>query len=132
MDVLNKTIRILKRYPLCDHCLGRQYATLGHNMENNERGRIIKTALAIEAHILVAKQNEEGAATLKTLAVNGFLKMAEEILHKTRKHVPRKHTPKECFLCENRFQVVKELAEKALRQLEGYDYNNFLVGVKIP
>jgi len=101
-------------------------------MENNERGKTIKTALAIEAHILASQQNAQGVAILKTLAVNGFFGMAEEILHKMKRHVPRKQAPKACFLCEDRFQVVNELVEEVLQQLKGYEHSDFLVGVKIP
>ncbi len=123
---------MLNRYALCDHCVGRQFATLGRGMENNERGETIKTALALEAHILASRQNTEGVTILKTLAVNGFFKMAKEILHKMKRHVPRKYAPKACFLCEDKFRVVNELVEKVLQELNMYEYSNFLVGVKIP
>ena len=31
--------------PLCDHCLGRQFAKLDHGFSNKERGRALRAAL---------------------------------------------------------------------------------------
>ena len=42
MDVLEKAFELLSKYPLCDHCLGRQFALLGYSMENNVRGSALK------------------------------------------------------------------------------------------
>jgi tRNA U54 and U55 pseudouridine synthase Pus10 len=35
MDLQQKAFELLSKYPLCDHCLGRQFAALGYSMENN-------------------------------------------------------------------------------------------------
>ncbi len=45
MDVLEKSLQILREYPLCDSCLGRLYAQMGYAVENWERGAAIKTLL---------------------------------------------------------------------------------------
>jgi tRNA U54 and U55 pseudouridine synthase Pus10 len=37
MDVPQKAFELLSKYPLCDHCLGRQFAALGYSKENNIR-----------------------------------------------------------------------------------------------
>ncbi len=34
--------------PICDHCLGRIYALLGHGLSNDERGRAIRVLYAME------------------------------------------------------------------------------------
>lgn len=132
MNILEKALKMLEKYPLCDHCLGRQFALLGHSMENYERGKTIKTILGLEAHALAFSKNKEGVRVLKILATNGFSEMAKEIIHKMKKRIPRKGLPKSCFLCGDKFEIVDELAEKAIKKLKDYEYSNFLVGIRLP
>ncbi|MEM3783439.1 MAG: tRNA pseudouridine(54/55) synthase Pus10 [Candidatus Bathyarchaeia archaeon] len=132
MNVLEKALKMLERHPLCNHCLGRQFAFLGHGMENEERGRILKNVLVMEAQALARFKKEEGVRILKILATNGFSKQAEEALRKIGSRVPKKTFPKTCFLCENRFETVDDLAKKAIEKLREYQFNTFLVGVELP
>jgi tRNA pseudouridine synthase 10 len=132
MDILEKTSRMLEEYPLCDHCLGRQFALLGHGIENDERGRAIKLALTLKAHELALSKNREGIRILKIVATNGFSKTAGEILQKMKKRIPSKNFPKKCFLCENKSESFDGLTKKALKKLEGYEYSSFLVGIELP
>jgi tRNA pseudouridine synthase 10 len=132
MSILKKALKMLEKHPLCDHCLGRQFALLGHGMENHERGKAIKTILTLEAHTLALSKNKESIRTLKILATNGFFETAKAILHKMKKRIPRKHVPKTCFLCEDKFKIVDKLAEKALDKLKDYEYTSFLVGLQLP
>jgi len=132
MDILEKSLRILGQYPLCDHCLGRQFALLGHSIENDGRGGAIKLALALNAHESALSKNGEGVKILKILASNGFSKTAEEILQKMKKRISSKHFPKACFLCENKFKSIDDLAKKALTKLGVYEYDSFLVGIELP
>ncbi|MCL6578686.1 MAG: tRNA pseudouridine(54/55) synthase Pus10 [Candidatus Bathyarchaeota archaeon] len=130
--ILEKALKMLEKRPLCDHCLGRQFALLGHGVENDARGKAIKLALTLEAHALALSKTEEGIKALKILATNGFFETAKEILHKMKRRVPEKNLLKTCFLCENKFETTDDLAKRALKQLEDYEYNNFLVGVELP
>ena len=132
MNILEKALKMLEKYPLCGHCLGRQFALLGHGMENDERGNAIKTVLTLEAHTLALSKNKEGIKILKILATNGFSKTAEEILHGMKKRIPSKRVPKACFLCEDKFKIVDGLAEKAIEKLKDYEFSNFLVGIELP
>jgi tRNA pseudouridine synthase 10 len=132
MDILEKAQRMLEEYPLCDHCLGRQFALLGHSVENDERGKAIKLALTLKAHELALSKNREGVRILKILATNGFSKAAGEILQKMKKRIPRKNFSKTCFLCESKSESFDDLAKKALKELESYEYNSFLVGIELP
>ncbi|MBE0520159.1 tRNA pseudouridine(54/55) synthase Pus10 [Candidatus Bathyarchaeota archaeon] len=129
---MEKALKMLEKHPLCDHCLGRQFALLGHGMENHERGKAVKTILTLEAHTLALSKNKESIRTLKILATNGFFETAKKILHRMKKRIPRKHVPKTCFLCEDKFKIVGELAEKALDKLKDYEYTSFLVGIQLP
>jgi len=128
MEILEKALMILERYPLCDHCLGRQFALLGYAMDNEERGEMMKTLLVMEGHRLALAKDKKGVSILKTLATNGSSRMAAEILRKLRRRV---HGEKKCFLCEGHFNS-SELANKAITMLKEYEYETFLVGVKLP
>ena len=132
MNILEKALEMLEKYPLCDHCLGRQFALLGHGLENDERGNAIKMILTLEAHALALSRSKEGIKILKILATNGFSKTAKEMLRKMKKRIPSKNLPKACFLCEDKFEIVDELAKKALEKLKNYEYSNFLVGIELP
>ena len=132
MDTLEKALRMLEKHPLCDHCLGRQFALLGHGMGNDERGKSVKSVLAFQAHEDSLSKDRDGVKVLKVLATNGFSETAKQILAKMKKRVPRKVFPKTCFLCEGKFMVFEDLAKKALKLLEELEYSNFLVGVELP
>lgn len=131
MDVFQKAFELLSKYPLCDHCLGRQFAALGYSMENNLRGHSLKVVLTMQAnHDLLNEQYTEGLSKLEVLSVNGFSRTAKETL-KHLKHEPGV-SPEKCFLCDGVFGKVEELTKKALSVLDGYEFSTYLVGVELP
>jgi tRNA pseudouridine synthase 10 len=132
MNVLDKALLMLEKHPLCDHCLGRQFAMLGHGMENNERGKSIKIVLIFNAQTSVLSKDKEGVRVLKILAANGFSETAKEILKKTKKRIQNQNLPRKCFLCDDKFESIIDFVEKALVLLEGYEYSSFLVGIELP
>jgi len=132
MDILEKTLRMLEKYPLCDHCLGRQFALLGYNIENTTRGQALKLSLTLQSNALSSSKNAEGIKRLKILATNGFSREAQETLQHLKKRIPKKDQSKTCFLCEDKFQLLDDLMQKALIQLADYEYTTFLVGVELP
>jgi tRNA pseudouridine synthase 10 len=131
MDVLEKSFELLSKYPLCDHCLGRQFALLGYSMENNVRGSALKISLTLQANDLAKENNAEGISRLKVLASNGFSKEAQETLKHLKKRVPKSENAK-CHLCEGKFELLNNLTEKALVATEGYEFATFLVGIELP
>jgi len=132
MDILQKALTMLEKHPLCDHCLGRQFALLGHGVGNDERGKAIKLTLTLKAHAISLSKNKEFVKTLKILATNGFSKPAQDVLQQMRRRIPRKSFPKTCFLCQDKLSNIEPLAKKALTLLEAYEYHNFLVGTELP
>lgn len=80
MDILDIASGMLEKYPLCDNCLGRQFALLGHGVENDDRGRAIKLVLTLRAHSSKLSGNNEDLKSLKSLALNGFFSPAKELL----------------------------------------------------
>ncbi|MGD6809955.1 MAG: tRNA pseudouridine(54/55) synthase Pus10 [Candidatus Bathyarchaeia archaeon] len=130
MDLQQKAFELLSKYPLCDHCLGRQFAALGYSMENNIRGSALKVALTMQANDLAKENPDEGLAKLQVLASNGFCKTAQETL----KHLKQEPNPQpeNCFLCEGKFSQIEEMLQKALDTLDGYEFNTYLVGIELP
>ncbi len=132
MDVLEKALTMLEKRPLCDHCLGRQFALLGYGIENDSRGKALKLTLTLQANTLFASKKSEGAKKLKILATNGSCHEAQGTLEHLRKRTVKKTNPTTCYLCEDKFKLVESLVKQALVAVEGYEYNNFLVGVELP
>jgi tRNA pseudouridine synthase 10 len=131
MDVLEKAFELLDKHPLCDHCLGRQFALLGYSMENNIRGQALKVSLTLQANDLTKEGNPRGVKQLKILATNGFSKEAQETLRHLKKRLPEA-SERKCFLCEGTFALVESLTETSLAATEGYEFSTFLVGIEVP
>jgi len=131
MGILEKALKMLEKHSLCDHCLGRQFAFLGHGLENDERGKAIKNVLLMEAQAFLRTKSDEGLRILKILTTNGFCENAAEVLRKMGKHLTKK-VAKTCFLCENSFEMIDDLAKEAVKKLGEYEYSSFLVGIELP
>jgi tRNA pseudouridine synthase 10 len=131
MDVLAKALELLSKHPLCDHCLGRQFALLGYSMENNVRGSALKVSLTLLANDLAKEGNPEGVKQLKLLATNGFSREARETLKHLKKRVPKASETK-CFLCEGKFELLDRITEKSLAATQGYEFTTYLVGIELP
>jgi len=129
MSILEKARKMLEKHPLCDNCLGRQFALLGYELDNQKRGEVLKVLLTMTAHRLVSSEKKNGISLLKTLAVNGSFDMAAKIVKKMRKRVKKKRV---CSLCEGRFNSLSEMEDKAVKEMEDYEYNTFLVGIELP
>ena len=132
MDVLEKALELLSKYPLCDHCLGRQFALLGYSMENNVRGSAIKVTLTLQATDLAKEGNADGVRQLKFLAANGFSREAQETLKHLKKRVAKVSGETKCFLCEGKFELVETLTEKSAATMKDYEYTTYLVGIELP
>ncbi len=130
MNVLEKALQMLQAHPLCDNCLGRQFALLGYNIENSDRGKAVKLSLTLQANALAQSKDAEGLKCLKLLATNGFSREAADTLKHLKKRVPKK--TQQCFLCEDRFKFLDGLLRKALAEIANYEYTTFLVGVELP
>jgi len=120
-------IPLLREYPLCSHCLGRQFAQLTHGTTNYERGDALKLVLAMHAHsLLKATNTQEAIEILMTLARSGF-----DIACSTLKKLgetPPPPAPMRCYLCENLFTRLNEYACLGLQASVPYSFDTFLVG----
>jgi tRNA pseudouridine synthase 10 len=130
MDVYEKAFELLSKNPLCDSCLGRQFAVLGYGMENAVRGVSLKIVLTMQANDLAKEKFDEGVSKLQILAINGFSKVAQETL----KHLKQDSVPsvENCFLCDGTFDKIQEITKTVLSSLNDYDFSTYLVGIELP
>jgi tRNA pseudouridine synthase 10 len=131
MQILDEAARMLQKYALCDNCLGRQFALLGHGLENSQRGHSVKLSLVLQASEAAQTKQDKTAKVLKLLATNGFSAEAQGTLKHLKKRLPKTEN-KPCFLCDDRFAHIEDIVQKALEQIAPYEYENFLVGVELP
>jgi len=129
MDIIEKMQKMLEKYPLCNHCLGRQYAMLGHGLDNDKRGENLKLLLTMKGHQLTLLKQKAGITLLKTMATNGSFTMAAEILKKMHKRFGEQC---QCYLCKGRFEDLDRLSNHAAEELRDYEYDTFLVGIELP
>jgi len=116
---------ILARHPLCDYCLGRQFARISTGFTNRERGHAVKLVLLMEAS--AAGDREKMAC----LAVNGGVEAAAAELQRLGDGRPE---TRPCSVCGGRLseQVFRMMAERIAGDMAGYEYRTFLVGASVP
>jgi len=105
MIILDIACKIIHEGPICDHCLGRQFAKLSTGLSNDMRGAALKLVLAMHA----------GAQKDKEL---------QDELAKTRGEI-------KCWVCNNLFLNIGSWVTKSIEALSDYEYINFLVGTKV-
>lgn len=132
MEILEKALKLLESYPLCDNCLGRQFALLGVGLDNKSRGRALKNVLIMWSHFLVESENKvnEAIAIFRTLATRGNYEPASRTLEKLG--FTEKVSGEICFVCSNVLENLDGLARIAKESLGDLDFRTFLVGSQIP
>lgn len=118
-DILETARRIIKLGPICDSCLGRQFAMLSTGLTNAERGKSIKTVLAMQAAAVDDK------ALLEELSPSS---------RSARLKLGRKdEEDAKCSIClgEMRPENLELWADRASQALLGWEYSTILVGTKM-
>ena len=115
--MLELAAKILK-HNVCDHCFGRQFAQLGSGFNNAERGKALRTAvaLAIDSHMKFDVDPNNFA---------GYRFRQNQEFEK----LPKEKKP--CEICNGLFENLDKLAERVAKQAGKYEFNNFLVGTQI-
>lgn len=128
--IIDLALKILSKYPLCDYCLGRQFASIGYGISNKERGRALKTIIFMEAHKLAKDDLEEGVGRLRMLSICNY-HPACKLLEKLGYDKPE---PRPCSICGGTLNHKRftEIASKIIGQLKEYEFRNFLIGAKVP
>ncbi|KCZ72917.1 TIGR01213 family protein [Candidatus Methanoperedens nitroreducens] len=104
MTILDIAHKIIHEGPICDHCLGRQFAKLSTGLSNDQRGSAIRLVLVMQASA------DKDKALLDELEKSGENK---------------------CWVCNSLFKNLDSWAEKAVTALSDYEYDTFLVGTKV-
>ncbi|MHA1917435.1 MAG: tRNA pseudouridine(54/55) synthase Pus10 [Candidatus Ranarchaeia archaeon] len=134
MDILKKSLELLEEYPLCDNCLGRQFALLSTGTTNKERGSSIKMALTLQANEdqkQTKAKMKKSLARLELLASNGqFSPAKKSLLVIDNKY---KNEEKMCYICDNVFPKLQETGIKTIENINnaGIEFSDFLVGSKL-
>jgi tRNA pseudouridine synthase 10 len=115
-NILDIAYGILKLGPICDSCLGRQFAMLSTGMTNSERGHSIKVALAMEGSRTEDKE-------LLDLLSSSFNKPQPGLGRGCGDDI-------ECWVClgEMRYKNLNDWADKVIQAMQGIECETFLVG----
>jgi tRNA pseudouridine synthase 10 len=141
MEFLTQKIGdILHQYPICDACLGRQFSMLGTQTTNQQRGYSLKLNLTMQKHLEVQDAEgdgrEQAIEVLRDLAVKGHHLPAAQILPKISPEDQDAMATFEgekfqCYLCDNIFSQVKDIADIAVSRAREFEFDNFLVGTTV-
>ena len=118
-DILDTARKIIALGPICDSCLGRQFAMLSTGFANAERGRSLKTVLAMQTSA------NEDKAQLEELASS---------FRPARLKLGRKdEDDARCTVCLGEMSPGKldAWAEKGAAALAGREYETLVVGTKM-
>jgi tRNA pseudouridine synthase 10 len=120
MKILEDSLEILKEKFICDRCLGRQFSQLLIGLTNEERGKSIRNIIAM---LIDSKSIDYSKIELSNFY--GF-----RFRHNTDFSNLKK--PDKCFICNSLLDNLDVFAKKAEKKLKKIEFNNFLVGSKVP
>ncbi|MBC7085576.1 MAG: tRNA pseudouridine(54/55) synthase Pus10 [Methanomethylovorans sp.] len=120
MNILDTAKMIIHEGPICDYCMGRQFAKLTTGLSNAQRGISLKLALAMDAHRAYKEEGDE--SLLRELAP--CCSYARKVLGIDGKD-------ERCWVCLGLFSELEKWADLAVHALEGFEYSTFLVGTKV-
>lgn len=111
--VLDTARKILRLGPICDSCLGRQFAMLSTGLTNVERGKAVKTVLSMAG--------SGDKALLEDLAPS---------FRSARLKLGIKGEDEQCWVCLGAMtkENLEAWADKAAEALQGFEYRTFVVG----
>jgi tRNA pseudouridine synthase 10 len=117
-EILQTARRIVKLGPICDSCLGRQFAMLSTGLSNAERGRALKTVLAMQA------SSVQDTELLEELAKSSRC---------ARLALGREGDDATCWVCLGEMSPdnLERWAEKAADAVSGLEHSTFLVGTRM-
>ncbi|WP_407282578.1 tRNA pseudouridine(54/55) synthase Pus10 [Methanolobus sp. WCC1] len=120
MSILETAKKIIEEGPICDHCMGRQFAKLSTGLTNVERGKAIKLALAME-----------GDAIFKESGDDSIMEELAKSSHYARKTLRIEGEDEKCWVCLGIFDNLDAWADRAVTSIGDREYSTFLVGTKV-
>ncbi|MHA1937248.1 MAG: tRNA pseudouridine(54/55) synthase Pus10 [Candidatus Thorarchaeota archaeon] len=128
-SILETSKKVLESHPICNQCLGRQFAWLSTNTSNNDRGAAIKLTLSMMADEDLKSGNKAGEELICTLAGNGMFGPAKALAEKNSIDF---ETQTSCHLCSvegiSFYDKLPDIAERARIATESVEFSSFLVG----
>ncbi|MGV9170184.1 MAG: tRNA pseudouridine(54/55) synthase Pus10 [Promethearchaeia archaeon] len=133
--ILETAIQVLEDIPICNRCLGRQFAWLSTDSDNEERGHAIKLLLSMYADEFVRTgESKKGYRLIKTLAENGMFPPAKSLADDNSLDYQK---AEHCHLCsiegKSVFSRIPRITENVI-DIEGQmEFDTYLVGcVPVP
>ncbi|MCS7094737.1 MAG: tRNA pseudouridine(54/55) synthase Pus10 [Thaumarchaeota archaeon] len=113
----------MRRFVLCDRCLGRLFALSSPGSDRSEIGRDLKEAL-FEGAV------ERGDVELLEALTKCGHEVARSILEEKGVRLERQR----CTVCEDRLRddLLHSLVRRACEIASGYEYETFLIGTYVP
>jgi tRNA pseudouridine synthase 10 len=129
-NVLKSAYAMLVQHPLCDRCLGRQFAWLGTGTSNEDRGHSIKLILCMIADDqLRSGEKDTGEISIAVLAGNGMFSPARAIASQNSiEHEIRDG----CYLCtyegQSIFDRIPFIVDRMMGISDQAEFETLLVG----
>jgi tRNA pseudouridine synthase 10 len=120
MSIFDTAKMIIHEGPICDHCMGRQFAKLSTGLTNAQRGNSLKVALAMEGH-RIHKEEGDDSLVRELVPSSSY----------ARKVLGVSGEDERCWVCLGLFNDLEKWADLAVAALEGFEYSSFLVGTKV-
>ncbi|MDY0386729.1 MAG: tRNA pseudouridine(54/55) synthase Pus10 [Methanolobus sp.] len=120
MTILETATKIINEGPICDHCMGRQFAKLSTGLTNVERGQAIKLSLAMEEDALFKDTGDD--SLLEELSKSSVY---------ARKSLKIEGEDDKCWVCMGIFDKLDLWADRAIQSIGDREYSTFLVGTKV-
>ena len=115
--ILPKALKVLER-PVCDHCLGRQFAQLLSGYTNAERGAVLRTLAAMS--IDNEKLDNDIKIDLSNFSGYKFHNLEAEKVREQK-----------CSVCDDLFRNMEKIAERVISKVKKYQFRTFLMGTKL-
>jgi tRNA pseudouridine synthase 10 len=115
-----KTEKVLEKY-LCNKCLGRTVSGLLSGLTDEERGKILRGIIALSI--------DEKSIDYSKIDPSNFYEYKFR-LNKEFSDTIKK--PSKCWVCNDVLKELDFFAEKAIKKLNGIEFNSILVGSKVP
>ncbi|QKQ99397.1 pseudouridylate synthase [Metallosphaera tengchongensis] len=125
--LVDQALRLLEKYPLCDSCLGRCFAKLGHGYQNRERGRAIKLSILMELDRKIKGHQLNDLNEIREVLFNSG-EVAKPLYEHYFKDPMQERT---CYLCNNSLDEIKEdFLSKSLKILRERKVG-YVLGVRL-